>query len=49
VDIQEIIDTILNEKKVKFSEFHKIQSKKKNERGGFKKKLFLIKTIKGLK
>lgn len=46
VDIQEIIDAILEEKKVKFLEFRKIQTEKRQKRGGFKKKLFLIKTIK---
>lgn len=43
VDIQEIIDAILEEKKVKFSQFRKIQIKKRQKRGGFKKKLFLNK------
>lgn len=46
VDIQEIIDAILREKKIKFSDFRKIQTKKRQKRGGFKKKLFLTKTIK---
>lgn len=45
-DIQEIIDTILKEKSVKFAEFRKIQAQKRKKRGGFTKKLFLIKTIK---
>lgn len=44
VDIQEIIDAILEEKKIKPSEFRKNQTKKRQKRGGFKKKLFLIKT-----
>lgn len=43
VDIQEIIDAILKEKKLKFSEFRQIQTKKRQKRGGFKKKLFLMK------
>lgn len=46
VDIQEIIDAILIEQKVKFSEFRKIQLMKRKKRGAFKKKLFLIKTTK---
>ena len=46
VDIKEIIDAILKEKKIKFQEFLKIQNQKRKKRGGFKKKLFLIKTIK---
>lgn len=46
VDIQEIIDAILAEKKVKFLEFRKIQSQKRQKRGGFRKKLFLLKTVK---
>lgn len=45
-DIQEIIEAILETKNVKFSEFRKIQSKKRQKRGGFEKRLFLIKTIK---
>jgi len=46
-DIQEVIDAILKEKKIKFSEFRKAQSKKRIKRGGFKKRLFLIKTVEG--
>lgn len=45
VDIQEIIDAILKEKKIKFRIFNQIQAQKRKKRGGFKKKLFLIKTI----
>jgi len=45
-DIQEIIDTILSEKKIKISEFKKAQAEKRKKRGGFKKRLFLIKTVK---
>lgn len=44
-DIQEIIDALLLENKVRFAEFRKIQTKKRQRRGGFKKKLFLIKTV----
>lgn len=45
-DIQEIIDAILAEKSVKFSNFQSQKLEKRKKRGGFKKKLFLIKTIK---
>jgi len=45
-DIQEIIDAILEEEQIKFSDFRKIQTKKREARGGFKKKFFLIKTKK---
>ena len=45
-DIQEIIDAILIEKKIKIVEFGKIQKEKRLKRGGFKEKLFLIKTVK---
>lgn len=45
-DLQEIIDAILSEKKIKFTDFRKIQTEKRLKRGGFKKKLFLIKTEK---
>lgn len=45
-DIQEIIDAILKVKNVKFSEFRKTQTLKRKKRGGFEKRLFLIKTIK---
>ena len=48
-DIQEIIDAILVEKNIKFTDFRKIQSSKRQKRGGFKKKLFLIKTTKETK
>lgn len=46
VDIQEIIDAILEEEKIKFTDFRKKQAEKQKKRGGFKKKLFLIKTKK---
>lgn len=49
VDIQEIIDAILAAKKVKFSNFRKIQTNKRKKCGGFKKRLFLVKTIKEIK
>lgn len=45
-DIQEIIDAILKVRNVKFFEFRKIQTLKRKKRGGFKKRLFLIKTVK---
>lgn len=45
-DIQEIIYAILVSKNIKFSEFRKIQNKKRQKRGGFKKRLFLIKETK---
>lgn len=45
-DIQEIMDALLKVKNVKFSEFRKIQTKKRQKRGGFEKRLFLIKTVK---
>ncbi|MEK7142710.1 MAG: nucleoside triphosphate pyrophosphohydrolase [Patescibacteria group bacterium] len=46
VDIQELIDNILKETKIKFQAFRQIQAQKRKKRGGFEKKLFLIKTIK---
>ena len=46
VDIQEIIDAILTKKKIKLTEFRKLQTSKRQKRGGFKKKLYLIKTTK---
>lgn len=46
VDIQEIIDAILVAKNIKRFEFRKMQTKKRQKCGGFKKRLFLIKTIK---
>lgn len=48
-DIQEIIDAILEVKNIKFSDFRKVQTKKRQKRGGFKKRLFLIKTVKEIK
>ena len=45
-DIQEIMDALLKVKNVKFSEFRKIQTKKRQKRGSFEKRLFLIKTVK---
>lgn len=46
VDLQEIIDAILAAKGVTSSEFKKIQTAKRIKRGGFEKRLFLVKTIK---
>jgi len=46
VDIQELLDTLISELKFKKSEINKKQKVKKQKRGGFKKKLFLIKTEK---
>ena len=46
VDIQEIIDAVLKAKNVKFSEFRKTQTLKRKKRGGFDRRLFLIKTVK---
>lgn len=49
VDLQEIIDAILVAKKVGKKDFKKIQNTKREKRGGFEKKLFLIKTVKEAK
>jgi len=46
VDIQELIDVLISELKFKKSEIQKQQRIKNKKRGGFKKKLFLIKTEK---
>lgn len=46
VDIQELIDVLIFELKLKKSEIKKQQRIKNKKRGGFKKKLFLIKTEK---
>jgi len=43
VDIQELLDNLILELKFKKSELRKIQKKKREKRGGFKKRLFLIK------
>jgi predicted house-cleaning noncanonical NTP pyrophosphatase (MazG superfamily) len=46
VDIQELIDVLISELKLKKSQIQKQQKIKNRKRGGFKKKLFLIKTEK---
>jgi len=46
VDIQELIDVLAAELRVKKLDIRRAQSKKNQARGGFKKKLFLIKTTK---
>jgi len=46
VDIQELIDTLIYEIGLTKSELEKQQKIKNKKRGGFKKKLFLIKTEK---
>jgi predicted house-cleaning noncanonical NTP pyrophosphatase (MazG superfamily) len=44
IDIQELLDTLILELKFKKSEIKKEQRMKREKRGGFKKRLFLIKT-----
>lgn len=46
VDIQELIDALISEFKLTKSEVRKQQKTKNKKRGGFKKRLFLIKTEK---
>jgi len=46
VDIQELIDVLVSELVLTKSEIQKQQKIKNKKRGGFKKKLFLIKTKK---
>ncbi|MGM0411388.1 MAG: phosphoribosyl-ATP pyrophosphohydrolase [Bacillota bacterium] len=43
-DIVEIIYAILDHKDISRKEFEKMRRKKKKERGGFEKKLFLLKS-----
>lgn len=44
VDIQELIDTLIAEMGITKFELWELQRKKNEKRGGFKKRLFLIKT-----
>jgi predicted house-cleaning noncanonical NTP pyrophosphatase (MazG superfamily) len=46
VDMQELIDVLAAELRVKKLDIRRAQSKKNQARGGFKKRLFLIKTTK---
>ena len=46
VDIQELIDVLISELKLTKQEIKKQQKIKNKKRGGFKKRLFLIKTEK---
>lgn len=46
VDIQELINVLAAELKVKTLDIRRAQNKKSQARGGFKKRLFLIKTTK---
>jgi len=46
VDIQELIDVLISELDLKKSQIKKEQAEKNKKRGGFKKRLFLIKTEK---
>lgn len=43
VDIQELLDVLASEIKITKSEVKKLQVAKRKKRGGFKKRLFLIK------
>lgn len=42
-DIQELLDALISEMKMTKSEIKKLQTAKREKRGGFKKRLFLIK------
>jgi len=46
IDLQELIDVLISGLRLKKSEIQKQQKIKNKKRGGFKKKLFLIKTEK---
>lgn len=46
VDIQELIDVLISELDLTKSKIQKQQRIKNKKRGGFKKRLFLIKTVK---
>jgi predicted house-cleaning noncanonical NTP pyrophosphatase (MazG superfamily) len=43
IDIQELLDVLASELKLTKTEFRKLQSAKRKKRGGFKKRLFLVK------
>jgi predicted house-cleaning noncanonical NTP pyrophosphatase (MazG superfamily) len=43
IDIQELLDVLMLEVGLSKAEIKKLQTKKRKKRGGFKKKLFLIK------
>ncbi len=43
VDIQELLDVLASEIRITKSEIKKLQTQKRKKRGGFKKRLFLIK------
>jgi len=45
IDLMEIIYSILNHEEISFSEFEKKRLTKKKERGGFDKKILLLKVI----
>lgn len=45
IDLMEIISSILNLEGIAFSEFEKKRLTKKRERGGFEKKILLLKVI----
>lgn len=46
IDVQELIDALLLEIELTISQFRKLQKERKKERGGFKKKIFLVSTKK---
>jgi len=43
IDIQELLDALASESKLTKAELKKLQNTKRKKRGGFKKRLFLIK------
>lgn len=44
IDVQELIDTLLEEIGLTIAQFRKLQEQRREERGGFKKRIFLIST-----
>lgn len=45
-DLQEILETLIDAHKIDRKELNKLKNKRKKDRGGFAKKIFLIKTLK---
>lgn len=45
-DLNEILETLIDAYKIDRKELNKVRSKRKKDRGGFEKKIFLIKTTK---
>ena len=44
-DLQEVLITLMDAEKISFSELNTVRRKRKKDRGGFEKRVFLVQTV----